>query len=103
LVGLEEGYAEKTLFLLSLISDRFFVSLSKQIDSGETQKMDYSHFITVKSVFTIIRTTLEFIRNNSSNEDDQLKPFDAFKASLSQFFKALLSPQLFELYKLIFQ
>jgi hypothetical protein len=38
----------------------------------------------------------------NGNDDDPIKPFDALKASLDQFFKALLSPQLFELYKSVF-
>ena len=101
-LGLGPQFVDKIQMLLSVMSERFLMNVQQKLGNNERNGTDYAQFITIKSLNQIIRSAMEFVRV-SAQEEEVTKPFDALRASFDIFFKAILMPEVFELYKMIFQ
>ena len=58
---------------------------------------DYTNFITVRGVISILNAAIEFVRQRGQ-EEEPIYSLDALKASFDLFFKGMLVPEMFEFY-----
>ncbi len=82
---------------MSSLTELYFANQQKKLDFRYFRGEDYTNFISIKGVISILKTAIEMIEVKG-HSDEILKPYDSLKASFDIYFKGNLVPEMFELY-----